>query len=85
MKRLLFSQSQDKTRLYTNEVFCVNDVYVGEVLLADSGIYWNVKNSLDQVVDKGTATTVAYAQQKIKQSLIELGAKFLPEIRKYKV
>lgn len=84
MKRLFFFQSKDKSKLYTNEILCQKDLLKGEIVLSNQ-IEWYVYNSLNNVVNKGISSSVAYAQAAIKQELIAQGAQFNREHRKYKI
>lgn len=85
MKRLHFSQSTDKKTLFTNEILCLNDVFLGKISLNVDNIEWQVFNSSNEIVESGVSKTVSDAQKQIKNTLITYGAKFDPEFRKYKI
>ncbi len=83
MKRLYFNQI-DNTKITTNDVFCNKDILKGEIILSDK-IYWYLYDSINNIVAKGISTSVAYAQKAIKTELINQGALFTREHRKYKI
>lgn len=85
MKRLMFYQSKDKTLLFTDDLFCSNDFYMGHINLLLDRIEWVVYNSNDEVVYNGIASSVNIAKKEVKTKLLLLGAKFEREHRKYKI
>lgn len=85
MKRLRFNQSLDKTKLYTNEIFCSKDVLKGEIVLDSDKIMWYIIDSLGNTLDSGNSKTVAKAQEEVKKALIQQGATFGREHRKYRI
>lgn len=85
MKRLLFNQTKDKKKIYTNEILCGRDLYRGEIMLGIKTIEWYVYGSFEIVIDKGVSASVPDAQKAIKSVMINHGASFDREHRKFKI
>lgn len=84
MKRLKFKQSQDKQILSTDYVLCEKDVLYGEIYLRDV-ISWVIINGDNKKISKGISTNVETAKKLIKRKMLDMGAKFDREYRKYKI
>jgi len=85
MKRLMFYQNKDKTLLFTDDVFCSNDFYTGNINLLLDRIEWIIYTSNKEIAYSGNASSVSVAKIEIKKKLLLLGAKFEREHRKYKI